>query len=179
MYRGIAWKGAVALAALGMTAPIAAATASATPPQTVLFKASNDGSSAGWASGPGSAIKLSVGPNLGSYALVELKHHAGTAVSGLSEPTFSTDNYNAGSPRYYITLSNGDSLWGYPPNTQLNSSDFEWAINNGNSYQSWGSVQAAEPGANVTGVEVIADGDQMNTTDTITSLTFDGTTYTS
>jgi hypothetical protein len=154
-------------------------TGSATYTWTVIpylsFEASDDGS-AGWSGDPGSAIDLTVGPDTGNtFAQVTLHNFEGIAISDLAEPTFTTDNYSAGSPRYYITLSNGDSLWGYPPNAGLNGSDFAWAINNGNTYEPWSTVQSAESGATVTGVLVIADGDQSaGTTDAITDLTFDG-----
>ena len=179
MYRGIAWKGAVALAALGMTAPLAAAAASASPAPNVSFSASNDGASAGWTAGKGSPIDLTLGTDSAStYAAIELHHVAGPAISGLTEPTFSTDNYASGSPRWYITLSNNGWLVGYPSNSDLNGSDFAWTIDNGNSYVSWTAVQAAEGDATVTGAYVIADGDQApGATDAITDLSFGGATF--
>ena len=103
-------------------------------------------------------------------------HHVGGVVSDLAEPSFTTDNYNAGSPRYFITLDDGHSLWGYPANSGLNGSDMAWAIDNGNTYLPWSQVQSsAEAGATVTGAYVIADADQAaGTTDSITGLTFGG-----
>ena len=99
-------------------------------------------------------------------------------MSALPEPEFSTTNYGAGSPRYYITLSNGDTLWGYPPNSGLNGTDFAWAINNANSYSPWSGIQATEGSATVTGAFVIADGDQApGVTDVITALEFNGVHY--
>jgi hypothetical protein len=140
----------------------------------LTFDASDD-ASAGWSGDPGSAIDLTLGSDIpNTFAEITLHNFEGLALSDLAEPTFTTDNYAAGSPRYYVTLSNGDSLWGYPPNSGLNGSDFAWAINNANSYESWSDAQSAEPGATVTGVYVIADGDQPSTTDVITDLTFDG-----
>ena len=92
---------------------------------------------------------------------------------------FTTDNYTAGSPRYYISLSNGHSLWGYPTQSGLNGTDMAWAIDNGSSYVSWSDVQASSVGAEtVTGAFVIADRDQTaQTTDQITDLTFGDTTF--
>jgi hypothetical protein len=140
-----------------------------------------DGSAAGWACEPGGPIGLTLGtdtPN--TYAEIDLTDVAGTAIDGLSEPTFTTNNYAAGSPRYYITLDNGQSLWGYPPNAGLNDTDFAWAINNGNSYLPWSAVQSTESGAKVTGASVIADGDQdAGVTDKIGELQFNGTTFNS
>jgi hypothetical protein len=141
----------------------------------LTFEASSDGAS-GWSDGPGSPIDLTTGSDVpNTFAQITLHNFEGIAVGDLvGAPTFVTDNYNAGSPRYVITLSNGDSLWGYPPNTQIGNSDFAWAINNGNTYLPWSDVQSAESSATVTGVVVVADGDQPSTTDVITDLTFDG-----
>jgi hypothetical protein len=139
-----------------------------------------DGSAAGWACQPGGPIGLTLGTDsANTFAEIDLLDAAGTDLSTL-EPTFTTNNYAAGSPRYYITLDNGDSLWGYPPNAGLNGTDFAWAINNGNSYQPWSVVQLAETGRTVTGASVIADGAQdPSTTDKIGNLQFNGTTYNS
>jgi hypothetical protein len=140
-----------------------------------------DGSAAGWACQPGGPIGLTLGTDTGNtFAEIDLTDVGGTAIDALSEPTFATDNYAAGSPRYYITLDNGHSLWGYPPNAGLNGTDFAWAIDNGNTYQSWSDVRSAEAGATVTGASVIADGDQAaGITDEIGNLQFNGTTFNS
>jgi hypothetical protein len=140
-----------------------------------------DGSAAGWACQPGGPIGLTLGTDTSNtFAEIDLTAVGGTAIDALLEPTFTTDNYAAGSPRYYITLDNGHSLWGYPPNSGLNGTDFGWAIDNGNTYQSWTDVRSAESGAKVTGASVIADGDQAaGVTDKIGNLQFNGTTYNS
>ena len=168
-----------ALGAAVVAALIFALGAGASPSPNVSFSASNDGASAHWSQGNGSPIDLTVGSNSATtYALITLHHVAGVTVGDLAEPTFSTDNYNAGSPRYYITLSDGHSLWGYPSNSGLNGTDFAWAIDNGNTYLSWKAVQAAEGSASVTGAWVIADGDQAaGTTDVISGLQFNGTSF--
>jgi hypothetical protein len=102
-------------------------------------------------------------------------------VSALPEPTFTTDTYAAGSPRYYLTLSDGHTLWGYPsPQVSGFGPPFGWAIDNGNTYVPWSDIQSgAEGSANVTGAYVIADGSQAPGTDKIGSLQFNGTTYNS
>ena len=123
--------------------------------------------------GQGSPIDLTLGTSSGSFAEIKLNHVHGDAISDLSEPAFATNNYSAGSPRYFITLSDGNSLWGYPPQSGLNSSGFAWSINNGNTYMTWAGVQSAETGATVTAAYVIADADQAaGTVDRITGLTF-------
>lgn len=141
------------------------------------FEASSDGAS-GWSDGAKSPIDLTTGADIpNTFAQVTLHNFEDIALSdlvGAGGPTFTTDNYAAGSPRYVIDLDNGDSLWGYPPNSGLNGLDFAWAINNGNTYESWSDVLSAEPGAKVADVVVVADGDQVSTTDVITDLTFDG-----
>jgi hypothetical protein len=161
----------------------AAPAASVSPKATNLsFSASNDGASAGWANGKGSAIDLTLGSKTAStYAEITLHQLTATKVSDTSEPWFSTTNYNAGSPRWYVTLSNGDTLIGYPPDAGLNSvnpADFAWAINNGNTYLPWSTVNVQEAKASVTGAYVIADGDQTpGTTNVITGLNFNGTSF--
>jgi hypothetical protein len=159
----------------------AAPAASVSPKATNLsFSASNDGASAGWSYGKGSAIDLTLGSTPAStYAEITLHGVAGTTVSSFTTaPSFTTDNYTAGSPRYYITLDDGHTLWGYPAKAGLNGGTFVWAIDNGNTYQSWSAIQAQEAGAKVTGAYVIADGDQTpGTTDVITGLTFNGTSF--
>lgn len=176
MFRHLNPKWTLALAVPAAALLLAAAAAATTA--KVTFSASNDGASAGWTAGKGSPIDLTIGTSPGSFAELRLGHLKGTPrVANLPEPTFTTDNYAAGSPRFYITLGNGDSLWGYPPNSGL-SSDFAWAVNNGNTYESWSAVQASEGGRKVTRVYVIADADQpAGTTDQITGLTFNNTKY--
>lgn len=153
--------------------------ASADSYHSVHFSASGTGASAGWVSGAGSQIQLTVGSPSGiTNALAQLTSGSGKALPS-TEPVFTTDNYNAGSPRFYITLSNGDSLEGYPANAGLNGTDMAWAINNGNTYQPWSQITAQEAGTTVNRVYVIADGDQSpNTTDTITCLQFNSYNYT-
>jgi hypothetical protein len=171
-------KWALALAVPAIAALTLAVSASATPPPKLSFDASSDGASAGWSRGNRSPIELTLGSSAGSFAEITINRIEGTALSTLAEPSFTTDNYGAGSPRYYITLSNGDSLWGYPSNSGLNGTDMAWAINNGPTYESWSAVQSAEDGATVTGAYVIADRDQAaGTTDQITNLTFGSTTF--
>lgn len=174
------------LKAVALAAPLATlfvvTSASASPSPNVSFSASNDGASAHWSNGKGSAIDLTLGSDSAStFAVVVFHHLPASAVSATTEPTFSTDNYAAGSPRFFVTLSDGNTLWGYPSNSGLGStgSQLMWALNNGNTYQSWSEVQSsAEAAATVTGADIIADGDQApGTTDSITDLSFDGIAF--
>lgn len=175
MLNRIANKLTVLCAVTGIAALALAGTASASPSPSLSFGASSDGASAGWSSGKGSPIELTLGSSQGSFAEIELHHVQGSAVAGLQEPVFATNNYAAGSPRFFITLSDGKTLWGYPPQSGVNGSAFGWAIDNGNTYQSWTAIQSAEGAATVTGSFVIADADQSaGTVDTITGLNFAG-----
>lgn len=180
MFEQVRSKALPALAIVAVAALTLVGGASASPSPNLSFGSSQDGASAGWSSGKGSAILLTLGSDSAStYAEITLHHVDGVAVDMLGEPTFTTDSYSAGSPRYYITLSDGKSLWGYPPNSGLNGSGFAWAIDNGNSYLSWTDIQQSPEGsATVTGAYVIADGDQApGVTDRITELSFDGTAF--
>ncbi|MBO0728392.1 MAG: hypothetical protein J2P57_03980 [Acidimicrobiaceae bacterium] len=180
MFTHITSKVTVALAVPAIFAALTIGNvASASPAQNLSFNTSSDGASASWSAGKGSPIDLTVGSNsTTTYAVIAFHHLPATEVGNLVQPAFTTDNYAAGSPRYYITLSDGNSLVGYPPNSGLNGSGFAWAINNGNTYSTWTAVQAAERTATVTGTYVIADGDQSPaTTDVITCLSFNGTQY--
>ena len=179
MFKHVNFKWALAAAVSTVAALMLAAAASATPPPKLSFSSSSDGASAGWSRGNKSPIQLTLGSSSGSFAEITFERVAGTTVSSLSEPSFTTDKYAAGSPRFYITLSDNHTLWGYPSNAGLNGSDMAWAIDNGNTYMSWASIQASsEGGATVTGAYVIADADQTaGTVDSITGLTFDGTTF--
>ena len=178
MFKHVNFKWGLAAAVAIIAALILATVASAGPAATVTFAASHDGASAGWSAGKGSPINLVLGSSSGSFAEVRLHQVHASAISDITEPSFTTSLYNAGSPRFYITLSNGDSLWGYPPQSGVATSNMAWAINNGNTYMSWTQVQAAEAGATVSDAYVIADADQTpGTTDVITGLTFGGTTF--
>lgn len=175
MFTHVRLKGALALVVPAIAALLLATGAAADPAPTVTFSSSNDGAAAGWTQGKGSAIELTLGTSPGSFAVIKLHHVHGAAVSDLAEPSFTTSNYAAGSPRYFVELSDGNSLWGYPPNAGLNGGGFAWAVDNGNTYLSWSAAQAAEAGTTVTDAFVIADADQTSgTTDEITGLTFGG-----
>ena len=148
---------------------------SAAPAMNLSFGASGVGASGGWTAGVGSPIDLTLGsPSDSTFALITLHHVAPDTVATMPEPSFATNAYNSGSPRWYVTLSNGDTLWGYPPQMS-GGSYFLWAIDNGNSYVPWTTIRADETasGATVTGAWIIADGDQVaGTTNVITGLTF-------
>lgn len=179
MFKHVNLKWALGLAVPAIAALTLVAGAAAGPSPNLSFGASNDGASAGWSQGKGSAIDLTLGSSGGSFAEITLHHVEGVVVSDLTAPSFTTDNYSAGSPRYFITLSDRHSLWGYPAASGLNGGDMAWAIDNGNTYMSWSQVQSsAEGSASVTGAFVIADADQAaGTADEITGLSFGDTSF--
>lgn len=148
------------------------ASASVAPLQVTLTS-SSDGS-ATCSSGD---IVLTTGAGVSTtFAQADVNGVAGTALSATSEPTFVTDHYNSGSPRWVIELNNGHSLWGYPPNAGLNGTDFAWAVDNGNTYTSYATAYAnADAGSTtIKDAVIVEDGDQPSTTDTITDATFNG-----
>lgn len=106
-------------------------------------------------------------------------------------PTFTTNNYGAGSPHWVIQFADGDSLAGYPSNADLG--DTNWSVVPASSGACSGLtlthdtyvnavafVQNAGCGGNVTGVAIVADGNQAaGTSDTITDIVYDGETLVS
>jgi hypothetical protein len=108
-------------------------------------------------------------------------------------PTFTTTNYTAGSPHWFIQFAGGDSLFGYPANAGLGTSN--WQVIPASSGVCQGAthtptddtytsvlafIQNAGCGGNVTGAGIIANGDQAaGTSDTITDVLYDGETLVS
>lgn len=147
--------------------------------------ASDSTSSAGWFGPHHAGIHLTIGdgPSSSVYAAANLRDLPSTSLDGAQDPTFTTDNYNAGSPRWNIFLSSGAYLFGYPPNSGLNGGDFAWSVNacgsvSPNTYMSFAeavSTVDAYCSGSITGVQIIADGDQSAaTTDTITGVQYGG-----
>jgi hypothetical protein len=146
----------------------------------LTFEATDDGASAGWSDTPGaSPIKLIVGNNSGTYAQFTLHNFEGIAIGDLSaEPTFTTDTFLGGAPRYEIDLDNGDYLFGYPSNAPYGRS---WDLNCGHvpctpmAQVPWNDVKAAESTATMTDVLVEADFPPgVNATYNISDFSFDG-----
>lgn len=171
-------KRAAAIAAgaalISGAAVMAAGTASATTPALRVVLKAGYGGSATWDTS-GNPV-LTPGTDTGhTYAEVGVPGAQNAAPPGI-EPSFTTDNYAAGSPRWVIELSNGKSLWGYPPNAHLNGTGFGWAVDNGNTYTSYAAaVSAAGAGATVTSAFIVADGGQAaGTHDTLTNVQYGG-----
>ena len=172
-----------ALTGVAFAAPLTASAAPAAPtPLQVTLSASGGGSAVFDAHGnpvltPGSAS--------GTYGRLAVNLRSVGYLAPKIPPSFTTDNYAAGSPRWVIELANGNFIDGYP--AQLGSAakaDFtgdQWAVGNSGSY---GTYQAALNGANdplgnvrVTDAFIVADADQAaGTHDTLTAVQYGGLT---
>jgi hypothetical protein len=146
----------------------------------LTFEWTDDGASAGWTGGvPGSSIDLTVGSDPGTYGQFTLHNFEGIAIADLpAEPTFDTDTFLGGAPRYEIDLDNGDYLFGYPSNAPYGRS---WDLNCGHggctpmAQVPWGDIQTAEGSATVTDVLVEADFPPgVSATYNISDFNFDG-----
>jgi hypothetical protein len=167
----VAAIGAAGAIVAGGTIPALAATA--TTPLYGTLKTSADGAWAFWGN---IGLELKPGSQTSStYA--EMDVYNPPAAVPTSEPTFTTDNYNAGSPRWVIELNNGKSLVGYPAKSGLNGSDMAWGVGNGAHYTDYQTAYT-NAGASSTTVKdafIVADGDQTAaTTDTLTFITYNG-----
>ncbi|MCL2581561.1 MAG: hypothetical protein FWE35_03805 [Streptosporangiales bacterium] len=180
---GAAVVAAAGSAALGLPAANAA---TSTTPLPVSFSASSDGASASY-NASGDIILTPGTTNSSTFAQVSVNLKSlGDDMAPTTPPSFTTDNYSAGSPRWVIELANGNWIDGYP--TQLNNGSAndaftgnQWAVGNSGTYESY---QAALTGANdalgnvqVTDAYIVADGDQIaGTTDTLTNVQYNGDT---
>jgi ricin-type beta-trefoil lectin protein len=167
--------GAAGAIVAGGTIPALATTA--TTPLTVTLKASADGAFASWING---VLVLKPGSQTSStYAEMDVNNPPSAVPT--SEPTFTTDYYTAGSPRWVIELNNGKSLVGYPAKSGLNGSDMAWGVGNGAPYTDYQTAYT-NAGASSTTVKdafIVADGDQAeDVNDTLTGITYNGQTIT-
>jgi ricin-type beta-trefoil lectin protein len=174
----VAAIGAAGAIVAGGTIPALAATA--TTPLTVTLKASAPEASAFWSVGYPGGLVFALGSQSSSiYAEMDINDPPSAVPT--SEPTFTTDNYTAGSPRWVIELNNGKSLVGYPAKSGLNGTDMAWGVGNGAPYTDYQTAYT-NAGASSTTVKdafIIADGDQpASTQDTLTDITYDSQTIT-
>jgi hypothetical protein len=146
----------------------------------------NDGGSA--AVNAADTLSLTVGsPSSTAFAQAVLSLPAGSVLSH-DVPSFTTDNYAAGSPRWVIELGNGDHLFGYPAqlggtaNTSFTGNQWEADTHSGTAltsplYTTYAAAVAAAGGfgETVTSAYVVEDGDQAaGTVDTISHLAYGG-----
>jgi hypothetical protein len=174
----LAMGGILVSAALAGTAGVASAAHVHTLPATL--SASGTGAHASW--NGNDSVKLTVGSPSGTYAQVALANPPATAPA--TAPSFSTDNYAAGSPRWVIEFSSGCDLFGYPTgNSTFPAGDLNnWQVNGATGcgttvaqYTTYALAVAAAGSTRVTGAFIVADGDQApGTTDTITAIQYDG-----
>lgn len=126
-----------------------------------------------------SAIQLTL-PNSSSYAVVEF--HKVSSVLPTVAPNFATTQYGSGSPRWYIQLSSGAYLFGYPSPASY------WAVEacssvSANSSFTYAEAVAAITGTNcagtVTAVYIVADSSQgVPATDVLSSIQYNSYYYT-
>lgn len=153
------------------------------------FSWCGQGSSAVWNSSgdavltSGTAAPGSCGAPTGSTydpAYAELDVDGATdAPVPATEPSFDTSTYSAGDPRFFIELSNGHSLWGYPPESGLNGTDMAWAVDNGNTYTDYATAlknAAVDPSTRVIVAYVMDDTTLQGKQVTLTNVQYDGTT---
>jgi hypothetical protein len=166
-------------AAVAVTAGVASAAPVHTLPATL--SASGTGAHASW-NGPDS-VKLTVGSETAT-TFAEVKLVNPPAVAPVTAPTFTTDNYAAGSPRWVLEFSSGCDLFGYPTgNSTFPTGDLNtWSVNGATGcghtlapYTTYALALAAAGSTHVTSAYIVADGDQApGTTDTISDIMYGG-----
>lgn len=168
---GFQW-GELQNADLGKTGT-ATYTASCVEPQSVnpnftLWQ--QDGGTASYANG---AVTLTM-PSSPSTAGAGVELSNVPAKLPADAPTFSTDNYAAGSPRWYIQFTSGDYLFGYPSNAPAGVSGMWSEVTSAhpNSYVPWSQVVTDYGTQQVSSVEIVMDMDQPSTTDTISCIDY-------
>jgi hypothetical protein len=152
------------------------------PSLPVSFAHNGATGSAGFDSAGNIALNL----GNGTFAQVSVNLQTlGLSTAPATAPSFTTDKYAAGSPRWVIELANGNFITGYPAQLGAGAaSDFsgaQWAVGTSGNYVTY---QAALAGANdplgnvkVTDAFIVEDADQAaNTVDTLTGVQYDGLT---
>jgi hypothetical protein len=164
-----------------------AGTADAAATLSVTLSAYGTGASAVWNSS-GDPVLTVGSPSSSTYAEMSINDVPTAAPS--TAPSFDTNNYTGGSPRWEITFADGDSLYGYPSQSGLGSSNWEVIPASSGAcadqthtpqYDTYANslafIQNAGCAGNVTGAAIVADGDQTaGTSDTITNVSYDGET---
>ena len=150
-------------------------TANCTDTRANLALYEQDGGTAAWGSnGDSILLGMPASPDANAGSGVQLVSPAATLPS--TEPVFTTDNYNAGSPRWYIQFASGAYVFGYPTNAALGSNNWdEMGPGARAGYVNWSTVLADYSGTSVTGVNIVMDGDQTAVTDTISYIQYGGT----
>jgi len=181
--------GAATTLAIGLAAGSLALSSSAQAASYlgVTLTASGSGASATWDSAGDPVLTVGT-PSSTTYAKAQINSVPTAAPT--SEPSFDTNAYSAGSPRWVIQFADGDSLFGYPANSGLEGNNWEVvpaasgacaALTDKPQDDTYthalAFIQNAGCGGNVTAAYIIADGDQAaGTSDTITNISYDDET---
>ncbi|MHB1941395.1 MAG: hypothetical protein ACYCS9_11335 [Candidatus Dormibacteria bacterium] len=160
---------------LGGLSAFAAAPVLAAPSLSVSFYA-HGGATAKWVA-PHSAIQLTV-PNSSSYAIIVFHHFSPTA--SMTAPSFTTDTYGSGSPRWYIQFAGGGYLFGFPSQYPYWNVEGCSDVSGGYPFSYTTALTALQNstsncGGNVTGVYIVADSSQPTpAVDTLTNIQYGG-----
>lgn len=177
--------GGIALAAMIGTSAVASDANSATPYLLVSLSADGTGSSAVWDSAGNP--DLTVGSSIGD-AEVDI-NSAEDLAAPADAPTFTTDNYGAGSPYWYLQFLGLDELVGYPSQAGLGTSNWtvitapssECTVANRPVDVAYAAaltfLQNSVCGGNVvTHAKIIAAGQSPGTSDDLSSISYNGLT---
>ena len=177
--------GGISLAAMIGTIAVASNANSATSYLLVSLAADGTGSSAVWDSAGNP--ELTLGSSIGSADVVI--ESAEDSAAPADAPTFTTDNYSAGSPSWYLQFVGGDDLVGYPSQADLGTSN--WTVMTSPvaactvanrpvdvTYAAAVTfLQNSACGGNVvTHAEIIAEGQSPGTSDDLSGISYNGLT---
>ena len=151
------------------------------PAGFALFEA--DGGTASWTNKATADLNLPTGTPSGGAAGIEVLK-PGTNLP-TTAPTFKTNAYNAGSPRWVIFFTNGGYVFGYPSGSDSTghspyNTTTRWQINTSGTpvagtNHPWSAVTSHFTGKHVTLAFIVMDTDQTPpSTSTITTVTYGG-----
>lgn len=145
-------------------------TANCTDTRADLALFQQDGGTAAWNSdGTGILLGIPANPQGGAAGGIQVLGQSTTLPT--TEPTFTTDNYAAGSPRWYIQVGNS-YIFGYPSQSNLGAS--RWEEGGSNTYVPWSTILTDFAGQSVSSINILMDADQVNVTDTISQIQYNG-----
>ncbi len=180
--RAVIAGGVAAVAVAGALAASIPAASAATPPLPVTLSADGNGSAVFNEHG----VPLLNRGSTGTYAQLAVNLKAlGQNLAPKTPPSFTTDNYAAGSPRWVIALANGRYLFGYPAQlgagANASFTGNQWEANGVNVYETYARAlaDANDPLGNVlvTDAYIVQDADQAaGTVDTLTNVQYGGAT---
>ena len=175
--------GAAAAAIAAVTVSGAQAAGAATLPATLPVTFAHDDASGTAGFDATGNIALNLGTGTSAEVDVDLAK-LGLTTAPKTAPSFTTDKYAAGSPRWVIELANGNFITGYPEQegggAKADFTGTQWALGTGThvTYQE-ALTEANDPLGNVavTDAGIVEDADQApSTLDTLTGVQYDGLT---